>query len=63
MMLNFLLDLGWLEEAVPNRRGNQDTVPISAKAKAVSISPCFAASINLEPPVYVQYRNQEFLPR
>lgn len=39
MMLNSLLDLGWLEEAVPNRRGNQDTARISARAKAVSTSP------------------------
>lgn len=39
MMLNSLPDLGWLEEAVPNRRGNQDTVRISARAKAVSSSP------------------------
>ena len=44
MMLNSPLDLAWLEEAAPNRRGNQDTVRISARAKAVSISCCFTAS-------------------
>lgn len=47
MILNSLLDLDWLEEAVPNRRGNQDTVRISARTKAVSTSPCFTTSNNL----------------
>lgn len=51
-MLNSLLDLGWLEEAVPNRRGNQDTVRISARAKAVSVSPCFTASNSLKSLAY-----------
>lgn len=49
MISSSLLDLDWPEEAVPNHRGNQDTAQISARAKAVSSSPCFTAFSNLSP--------------
>lgn len=43
MISSSLLDLDWPEEAVPNRRGNQGTAQISARAKVVSSSLCFIA--------------------
>lgn len=47
MTSSSLLDLGWPEEAVPNRRGNQDTAQISVRVKVVSSSHHFTASSKL----------------